>query len=53
MLMNQTLANAAAIGGSILTVIFLVPQIVKLIRTGDSAGVLRDDPQKTRHHRRL
>ena len=37
--MNQALANAAVIGASILTVVFLVPQIVKLIRSGDSAGV--------------
>jgi uncharacterized protein with PQ loop repeat len=37
--MNQTLATAAVIGASILTFIFLIPQIVKLIRTGDSDGV--------------
>jgi uncharacterized protein with PQ loop repeat len=39
LLMNQTLANAAVIGASVLTVVFLLPQIVKLIRTGDSNGV--------------
>jgi uncharacterized protein with PQ loop repeat len=39
LLMNQTLANAAVIGASVLTVVFLLPQIVKLIRTGNSNGV--------------
>jgi uncharacterized protein with PQ loop repeat len=36
---NQGLANAAAIVATIGTVTFLIPQIVKLLRTGDSAGV--------------
>lgn len=37
--MNQTLANLAIIAATSVTVVFLVPQIVKLIRTKDSAGV--------------
>lgn len=37
--MNETLANIAIVAATISTVTFLVPQIVKLVRTGDSAGV--------------
>lgn len=37
--MNETLANVAIITATISTVVFLIPQIVKLIRTGDSEGV--------------
>ncbi|MEX1038012.1 MAG: PQ-loop domain-containing transporter [Acidimicrobiia bacterium] len=37
--MNQTLANIAIILATISTVAFLLPQIVKLVRTSDSDGV--------------
>lgn len=37
--MNATLANFAVIAATVGTVTFLLPQIVKLIRTGDSSGV--------------
>ena len=37
--MNQTLANVAVVAATVGTIAFLVPQISKLIRTGDSAGV--------------
>lgn len=37
--MNETLANIAIVAATIGTVTFLLPQIVKLIRTRDSAGV--------------
>ncbi len=37
--MSQTLANIAIVLATISTVTFLLPQIVKLIRTGDSDGV--------------
>lgn len=37
--MNQTLVNVAAVAATVGTIAFLVPQISKLIRTGDSAGV--------------
>jgi uncharacterized protein with PQ loop repeat len=36
---NQTLANVAVVLATISTVTFLLPQIVKLVRTGDSQGV--------------
>lgn len=38
-MMNQTLANIAVVLATISTVSFLLPQIVKLVRTGDSDGV--------------
>jgi uncharacterized protein with PQ loop repeat len=37
--MNETLANVAVVAATVGTIAFLVPQISKLIRTGDSAGV--------------
>lgn len=37
--MSEALANVAIVAATISTVTFLVPQIVKLVRTGDSAGV--------------
>lgn len=37
--MNQTMANIAVILATISTVSFLLPQIAKLVRTGDSDGV--------------
>ncbi len=37
--MNQTLANIAVVLATISTVTFLLPQIVKLVRTGNSDGV--------------
>ena len=37
--MNQILANIAVVLATISTVTFLVPQISKLVRTGDSEGV--------------
>lgn len=37
--MNQILANVAVVAATLGTIAFLVPQISKLIRTGDSAGV--------------
>lgn len=37
--MNETLANIAIVAATIGTVTFLLPQIIKLIRTRDSAGV--------------
>ncbi len=37
--MNATLANIAIVAATTMTVVFLVPQMVKLIRTRDSAGV--------------
>ena len=37
--MNQTLANIAVVAATIGTMTFLVPQIIKLIRTRDSSGV--------------
>ena len=39
MAMNQTLAYVAVVAATVGTIAFLVPQISKLIRTGDSAGV--------------
>lgn len=38
-LMNETLSNVAIVAATIGTVTFLLPQIIKLIRTGDSAGI--------------
>ena len=38
-MMNQTLANIAVVLATISTVSFLLPQIVKLVKTGDSDGV--------------
>ena len=38
-MMNQTLANIAVVAATIGTMTFLVPQIIKLIRTRDSSGV--------------
>lgn len=38
-MMNQTLANIAVVLATISTVTFLLPQIVKLVRTRDSEGV--------------
>jgi hypothetical protein len=38
-MMNQTLANIAIVLATISTVSFLLPQIAKLVRTGDSDGV--------------
>ncbi|CAN5874068.1 hypothetical protein BH23ACT4_BH23ACT4_17230 [soil metagenome] len=38
-MMNQTLANIAVVLATISTVSFLLPQIIKLVRTGDSDGV--------------
>lgn len=38
-MMNQTLATIAVVLATISTVTFLLPQIVKLVRTGDSDGV--------------
>ncbi len=37
--MNQTLANIAVVLATISTVSFLLPQIIKLVRSGDSDGV--------------
>ncbi|MCJ7725898.1 MAG: PQ-loop repeat-containing protein, partial [Acidimicrobiia bacterium] len=37
--MRETLANIAVIAATLATLSFLVPQIVKLVRTGDAAGV--------------
>lgn len=37
--MTETLANIAIVAATLTTITFLVPQIVKLVRTGDSAGV--------------
>lgn len=37
--MTETLANIAIVAATLSTITFLVPQIVKLVRTGDSAGV--------------
>lgn len=37
--MRELLANIAVIAATLATLLFLVPQIVKLIRSGDSAGV--------------
>ena len=39
--MNQTLANVAVVAATVGTIAFLVPQISKLIRTGDSAEIGR------------
>lgn len=37
--MSQTLANIAVVAATVGTIAFLVPQITKLNRTGDSSGV--------------
>ncbi len=37
--MTETLATIAIVAATLSTITFLVPQIVKLVRTGDSAGV--------------
>jgi uncharacterized protein with PQ loop repeat len=37
--MNETLANVAVVAATVGTIAFLVPQITKLTRTGDSSGV--------------
>lgn len=37
--MNQTMATIAVVAATTATVALLIPQIIKLIRTGDSAGV--------------
>ena len=37
--MSQTLANIAVIAATIGTVTFLLPQIIKLVRSGESVGV--------------
>ena len=37
--MDQALANVAVVATTVGTIAFLVPQISKLIRTEDSAGV--------------
>lgn len=37
--MSKTLADIAVIAATFLTVVFLIPQILKLLRTGDSHGV--------------
>lgn len=37
--MNTTAATVAVIAATATTLVFVIPQIVKLIRTGDSAGV--------------
>ncbi len=37
--MTETIANVAVVLATISTVVFLIPQILKLNRTGDSAGV--------------
>ena len=37
--MNESLANLAAIAATLLTAGFLLPQVIKLIRTRDSEGV--------------
>jgi uncharacterized protein with PQ loop repeat len=37
--MNATLANLAVVAATVGTVTFLIPQILKLVRTGDSEGV--------------
>lgn len=37
--MTETLANIAIVAATAGTITFLLPQIVKLVRTGDSAGV--------------
>lgn len=37
--MNEILANVAAVAATVSTIVFLAPQISKLLRTGDSAGV--------------
>ncbi len=37
--MSATLANIAVVAATLGTVTFLMPQIVKLLRTGDSSGV--------------
>jgi len=37
--MNEILANIAVVAATMGTIAFLVPQITKLIRTGDSSGV--------------
>ncbi len=37
--MRESLANLAVIAATITTLVYLIPQIVKLVRTGDSAGV--------------
>ena len=37
--MQEVLATGAIVLATVLTLVFLVPQIAKLIRTGDSAGV--------------
>jgi len=37
--MQDLLANIAVAAATVATLFFLVPQIVKLVRTGDSAGV--------------
>ena len=37
--MNQTLATIAVVAATTASVALLIPQIVKLVRTGDSAGV--------------
>ena len=38
-MMTETLANIAIVAATLTTITFLGPQIVKLVRTGDSAGV--------------
>ena len=37
--MRELLANVAVVAATVVTLVFLVPQIIKLTRTGDSAGV--------------
>ena len=37
--MNETLANVAAIVATLFTAAFLLPQVIKLVRTRDSKGV--------------
>ena len=37
--MIESLANLAAVAATLLTAAFLLPQVIKLIRTGDSEGV--------------
>lgn len=37
--MQDLLANIAVVAATMATLFFLVPQIAKLVRTGDSAGV--------------
>ena len=42
--MQDLLANAAVVAATAVTLLFLVPQIAKLVRTGDSAGVSTTRP---------